>query len=492
MRPLFVAIALAALVATSGGGISAQDDTIQSGDVVYVTVFRHDDLSSSVQVDGNGMIEMPYVGNIHVGGSSPQEAARIIENGLTAILKSPKVTVSRGPAPAMSATGGAPRTREMRTEVVPVNNARAESIYEALSGMATQGGSISYDEDTNAVIITDEPGTLANMLQVVQQLDSLESQLVQVHIETKIAEVESTAIKEVGLRWFVQGDKAGGGYTPNGRQDARVNSVRTFSDPLFNERLDSNAGNNRNTGISRRFIDEANFDRRMQIPIQVGSPGQMFLGYLNKGIDLGVMLDALVADNKANLLASPYIRTVNHKKASILMTEQFPYSEIGSAGLSTVTRTEFLDVGITLDVTPHVRADPEGVPYVQLELEPEVSTATGMANGVPIRSVRSSSSVANVRDGQTLVIGGIVQSDSRDVIQKVPGVGDVPVIGMLFKHKEKSANSRELMIFVTPRVFGRPEAASWGRVDALGETMNTDLISSLEARADQNVDSGKE
>jgi type II secretory pathway component GspD/PulD (secretin) len=481
-----VILALLATTMALCGTAFAQENAIQPGDVVYVSVFRHDDLSASMTVDGNGMIAMPYVGNINIGGATPEAAARMVEDGLSAILKSPRVTISRGPAPAAAATlGGAPRTREMRTEVVQVTNARAESIYAALSGMATQGGSISFDEDTNSVIITDEPGTLANMLDVVAQLDGLESQITQVHIETKIAEVESTAIKEVGLRWFVQGDHAGGGYTPNARQDARVNSARTFSDPLFNERLDTNTGNGRNTGVSRRFIDEARFDRRMQIPIQTASPGQMFLGYLNQGIDLGVMLDALVADNKADLLASPYIRTVNHKKASILMTEQFPYSEIGSAGLSTVTRTEFLDVGITLDVTPHVRADPDGVTYVQLELEPEVSTATGMANGVPIRSVRSSTSIANVRDGQTLVIGGIVQSDSRDVIQKVPGLGDVPVVGMLFRHKEKSATARELMIFVTPRVYARPEAASWGRVETLAEAMSTDLISSLESRADQ-------
>jgi len=489
MRNALHAAALWGLAAVlfAASAAMAQEAPIQPGDVVFVNVFRHDELSSSVQVDGNGMIELPYVGNIKISGYSEQEASRVVEDALRAILKNPRATVSRTINPNGSPLIGGARTTGMRTQVVEVQNSSAESIYESLVGMATAGGSISFDEDTNAIIITDEPATLNNMIEVVRQLDNLESQITQVHIESKIAEIETSAIKEVGMRWFTQGDHLGGGYIPNPRQDARVNSARTINDPLFNERFDNtNQGNN--TGIGREFLDEGNFDRRLQIPLQVAAPGQMFLGYFNQGVDLGVMLDALIADNKGDMLASPYIRTVNHKKATIEMTEQFPFNEIATAGLSTVSRTEFLDIGITLDVTPHVRRDPEGQTYIQMELEPEVSTATGIANGVPVRSVRRSKSIANVRDGQTLVIGGIVQADSRHVIQKVPGLGDLPVIGLLFQHKEESQTETELMIFVTPHVYTRPEGAGWSRAESMGEAMNTDLIMSLEARAEQRLE----
>lgn len=483
-RCLRLMAALLLVVSWAGLALAQVPPTIEAGDLIFINVFRHPELSASMQVDSNGMISLPQVGNVSVGGKTEAEATEIVKNAMGVVLKNPRLTVSKGTGGSMMMPPSGNRKVEMRTEVVQVNNARAENLFNALSGMATEGGSISFDEATNTIIITDEPSTLQNMVSVVSQLDNLDNQMAQVHIEARIAEIESTAIKEVGLRWFAQGDHLGGGYTPNARQDARVNSLRTFNDPSYNERLNNDNGNNFNSGSTREFIDNPNFDRRMQIPIQVAAPGQMFLGYLNAGIDLGVMLDALVADNKAELLATPYIRAVNHDTAEIKMTSEFPYTEIGSAGLNTVTTTRFLDIGIILEVTPHIRKDPEGIPYVQLELEPEVSTATGVANGVPIRSVRRSTSTANVRDGQTLVIGGIVQNDERNVIQKVPGLGDVPVLGNLFKHKERSAATRELMIFVTPRIYARPEAATWGRTVPLSGDRTGGLLESLEARAD--------
>lgn len=461
-------------------------DTLAPGDLIYVEVWRHPDLSLTDQVSPNGTVTMPYIGPVHVAGYGAEEAATVISNALTAILKSPRVTVNKNGSRDVVSAMEAPRGRDMQTRIVELTNSSAESVFNALSGMSTAGGSVNFDPDTNVLVITDEPATLQNMIAVVEQLDNLRTQVTQVHIETKLAEVEAGAIKEIGVRWFVQGDNLGGGYIPNSRQDAAVNSARNNTSPVYNEQLDDvGNGSSARNSVGRRFIDENMFDRRLQVPVQLAAPGQMFLGYLNKGIDLGVMLDALMADNKAEMLAAPYIRTVNHKPAEIRMTQEFPFTEIGTAGLSTVANVRFIDIGIILKVTPHVRVDPDGTRYVQMLLEPEVSTASGLANGVPIRSVRSSSSTANVRDGQTLVIGGIVQSDIRDVIQKVPGLGDVPLLGQLFRHKEKSEGARELMIFVTPSVYEQPESATWQRTLDINEVATqSDLLTSLEARAE--------
>lgn len=451
----FLAIcAIAALCAACAWSQDEAAGALAPGELVFIKVHRHPDMCTSTQVDGNGNITLPIIGNVTVGGLTEAEAAERVTQALSTIIKNPRVLVSRD---ATGALADGDRTVEMQTQVIQLNNSDAEVVFNALSGMSTAGGSLGFDPDTNSIIITDTPGVIQNIMAVVAQLDQLQTQITQVHIETKIAEVEAGAMKELGVRWFAQGDHANGGYYPNPRQDARLNSARGSSDPLMNERIGSGSGNRYGSDLQRRFIDEADFDRRLQIPINVATPGQMFMGYLNSGIDLGIMIDALVADNKAELLATPYIRTVNHKKATIKMTEEFPFPEVGTVGLGTVTNTRFLDIGIILDVTPHVRKDPTGTTYVQMEMAPEVSFATGMANNVPIRYVRSSDSVANVRDGQTLAIGGIMQTDTRDVEQRVPGFGKIPVIGNLFKHKEKSLTRRELMIFVTPQIFDRPE-----------------------------------
>lgn len=434
---------------------SAQGDSeLAPGDLIFVEVHRHEDLSTTSQIDGNGNIAMPIVGQVTVGGLIPTDAATRIARALEAIVKQPRVTVSlAGAAPVR---GGGERTAQMRTELVQLHNSDAATMYTALAGMLSAGGNMGFEPDTNSLIITDTPSTLQNVLAVIAQLDQLRTQITQVHIAAKIAEVESEALKELGVKWFVKDDYATGGYIPNSRQSTRVNSVRTPTDALFNERLDS--GGFRNTGgTNRQFVDEPNWDRRLQVPLNVAGPGQMFFGYLDGSFDLGLLVDALASENEAELLASPYIRTVNHKKAVIEMTEKFPFQTIANVGLSTTTNVEFLDIGIILEVTPHVRRDPDGGVYIQLELEPEVSFVAGIANGVPIRNVRRTSSIANVRDGQTLAIGGIMRTDMRDIAQKVPVLGDVPLLGSLFRHQESVKSNRELMIFVTPEVFENPE-----------------------------------
>lgn len=456
-RLILRVLIIAALSATAGSAAWAETASdarpLAAGDLVFVRVQRHADLSTTTQVDDAGNIALPIVGPVTIAGLTEEQATERVTQALATILKNPRVTVSRS---VIGRLDVGERTPEMQTQLVTLQNSNAEVVYNALLGMVSAGGSLGFDPDTNTLVITDTPQVLQNVMAVIAQIDQMETQITQVHIESKIAEVEAGALKELGVRWFTKGDHATGGYYPPPRQDARLNAARGITDPAYNERTET--GNFRNnTGVGRRFIDEGDFDRRLQVPIQVPAAGQMFVGYLNSGIDLGVLLDALVSDNQAELLATPYIRTVNHKTATIKMTEEFPYPEVGSIGLGTISNVRFLDIGIILEVTPHVRQDPAGEVYVQMEVEPEVSFATGVANGVPIRYVRSSSSVANVRDGQTLAIGGIMQTDTRDVLQKVPGFGEIPVIGALFRHKEKSTTRRELMIFVTPRVFARPE-----------------------------------
>jgi len=182
---------------------------------------------------------------------------------------------------------------------------------------------------------------------------------------------------------------------------------------------------------------------------------------MNSGIDVGVMLDMLIAEDEAEMLANPVTLTVNHKGAHIEMVDKISYTEFGTeiTGASSFS-TKFLEAGITLDVVPHVYKDDRG-PYIQLELNPTVSFPSGSNNGVPVLSTRSSRTIANVRDGQTLVVGGILQEDQRKVVVGLPWISKLPIIGMLFRHKEKTKDRTELLIFVTLTIFQNPEDITW-------------------------------
>ena len=487
LREILAVLAAVALLAPLSAGAESESGAgLKPGDLVYIDVHRQPEISTSTQVDGNGNVEIPYIGNVSVKGLGLEEAAARLMLGLESILKNPRVTVTRS-TDAAPLPGTFMRTQSMQTQVVTLDNADASTLEGALSGMASAGGSVSFDPSTNSLILTDEPAILQNMIGVIRELDQMKSQITQVLIEAKIVEVETAAAKELGIRWFVQGDQAGGGYTPAPRQDALLNSIRQFSGPNVNESIQQSGRIASTPG--RQFIDEGRFDRRLQIPLQVAAPGQMFFGYMNSGIDLGLMLDALVADDKAELLASPYIGTINHRPASIRMIEEFPYSELGTAGFSSVENVRFLEIGIKLDVVPHVRRDPDGERYILVELAPEVSTAVGVSNGVPVRAVRASESQRIVRDGQSLVIGGIVMADNHTVIQKLPGLASLPIFGNLFKHEERSRTSRELMIFVTPTIHDRPEDIRWERSLALEGFGHDDaFLAALESRAEVRKD----
>lgn len=457
----------------------AAGEAVRPGDLLRVEVKGQPALSTTTNVLPDGTVPIMYVGNVPVAGKSEGEAAEAIGSALSSVLRNPRVTVTRGPralADTFPEAGG--RVEDMTTKIVELNNANAANISETLDGMTSEGGSISHDPDTNTLVITDFPEVVTNIESVISKLDALQTQQMQVRIQTKIAEVQVGAMKELGVRWFVQADESTGSYYPMPMQDTRLNSLYgAGADPIINEQVGgSRGGQNDATARARRYVDEPQFDRRLQLPVQIPRVGQLAYGFFNGSVDLGVMLDALAANDKAEILAEPNILTVNHKQARIEQIDEFPYTEYGTdaAGRASFS-TRFLDIGIRLLVTPHVLADEAGR-YVKMELEPEVSYAVGSSNGVPIRSVRSSDQIANVRDGQTLVVGGIYRSDKRNIDQRVPGLGKVPILGNLFKRTEKVDTQTELMVFVTPTIHDKPESVTWESMLDVAATANVEPV----------------
>ena len=445
-----------------------QNETpIKAGDTLFIDVYRRPELSSTIQVDASGNVSVPYVGSVNVAEVSEKEASARVSSALTSVLKNPRVTVSRT-APSAAAFG---RAAEMKTQVLNLKNANAKVLCTSLEGMSSKGGHVGFDPNSNSVIITDTPVAIQNMMGVITQIDQMQTQVVQVRIQTKVAEVEQGAMKQLGIRWFGKGnDVTGGMYPPPLTQ----NPLSGQSGASANEQVGGASGSSSSGGTGRTFVDGLKFDRLLNVPVQVPTPGQMFFGLLRNNVDIGAMVDALVKDNKAELLATPMILAVNHKQAEIKMTDEFPYTESSQSFGGTSFSVKFMDLGIKMMVTPHVYRDASGA-YVQLDLNPEVSFSSGMSNGVPVRSVRSSNTVANVRDGQTLVIGGIILSDERNVVQQVPGIGKIPLIGNLFKRKERARTRNELMVFVTPTIHEEPESITWDKMINLTGAAKNDL-----------------
>ena len=177
--------------------------------------------------------------------------------------------------------------------------------------------------------------------------------------------------------------------------------------------------------------------------------------------DYTAALHALATEGKLDVLSRPYILTSDNHEATITVGEEIPIprnAQITDQG-NTNTTVEFRDIGIILNVTPHI--NPEGV--VIMDIAPEISSLSGQTiqvsedfQGVVIAK-RSAETRVAIRDGQTIVIGGLMQDKLTETINKVPFFGDIPLLGELFKRREKTKNKTELLIFLTPHVAQTPQ-----------------------------------
>jgi len=168
-----------------------------------------------------------------------------------------------------------------------------------------------------------------------------------------------------------------------------------------------------------------------------------------------VAINALVAQNKARVIASPSIATLNGHEASILIGDHYPYvssttstSQSGATGVTQQTQTQYIDIGTKLKVTPIV--SPDG--WITLKVAPEVSQLNGLVNGNPDISTSSAETEVRVRDNETIVIGGLDSRNLNNSHNGTPGLMSIPLFGWLFKHDTSSVVDGTLTVLITPHI----------------------------------------
>jgi len=191
---------------------------------------------------------------------------------------------------------------------------------------------------------------------------------------------------------------------------------------------------------------------------------------LTKSIDIDALLKAEQEITDAKLLANPRILVLDNEEATFDIITEHPYVERTISG-STVTETvQFKEIGIKLVVTPHVTR--EGM--IRLHLQPEFGIKVGEveveSNNVPIIDTRKVNTIALVGDGQTVVLGGMRKKDVSKQMNKIPLLGDIPLIGGLFRFEGEDTAVTELIVFITPRIVGQQPVLSLDEQLALNET----------------------
>ncbi|MBU0759340.1 MAG: type IV pilus secretin PilQ [Candidatus Omnitrophica bacterium] len=326
---------------------------------------------------------------------------------------------------------------ELVTEVFSLNYASSKDVPAAIEEMLSDRGSIKYDERANLVIVTDIATNIYKIRQVIEKLDKRTQQ---VNIEAKIIETTLDKDDKLGINWTTQ-ITASGAARP---------MIAPFHRGQYGGHFYPNADTSAEAGTSIGV-----FPTEGGTAFPLALPSNFTLGTLDF-TQLRAVLQILKSKTNTKIISNPRITTLDNKEANIVVATTFSiptYERNDSTGNIEVTGYEEKELGITLSVTPQV--NPEG--YIVVKLEPEVSaflawdtfSTSGGTIQAPRFSTRRASTQVMVKDGDTIVIGGLIKENTIDTVVKVPILGDIPLLGLIFKKKEKSVDTTDLLFFIT-------------------------------------------
>ncbi len=295
----------------------------------------------------------------------------------------------------------------LQTQVFALSYAPGSSMASSVKTVMSSRGKIQIDTRNNTLIITDTTLKLKDAENMIRQLDTRTRQ---VEIEAAVIAFRRGKSKEIGIRWNAsQGSITG--TTPTGV--APVDAALSSAPP---------------TSAGSGF-------------------GSIAIGTIRSGTTIGALLQVLERDDDAEILARPHITTLDNKMAKINITTDFPYTsafnqQTGIATFATVS------TGIIMEVTPQISVDG----YVTLKVKPSVSSIIS-AGPPPVVDKREAETEVLVKNGATLVIGGLLREDEVVTTTKIPLLSDIPVIGAIFKSTSSSKVKNELTILITPKII---------------------------------------
>jgi len=320
--------------------------------------------------------------------------------------------------------------------VAVLNNLVAAGVAAGGEGAVAPAAKVTVeaDESNNALIVRAEADKFREIKTVVEQLDRRRAQ---VFVETIIAEVSMNEAAELGVTWNTA-------WQSSNAETRTINSGTSFTQN----------DNGLNIGFLKGLVQVVQSDGSIQIV-----PG------------LSAVLSALRSDGNTNVLSTPNLLTLDNESAQIVVGQEVPFvtgqfttnnSTTNTDGNTSTTQPnpfqtiERKDVGLTLEITPQIN---EG-DTIQLDIKQEISnvsqtTVQGQAD--LITDTRSIEAKVQVDDGQIIVLGGLISDDMVDTIDWVPVLGDIPIVGALFRKKTKSTRKTNLMVFLRPKVVRTPE-----------------------------------
>jgi type IV pilus assembly protein PilQ len=329
----------------------------------------------------------------------------------------------------------------LETRLIPVSYATATNMQPRVRELLTERGTVSVDTRTNMLIVRDIVGQLDDVEDLVRSLDT---QTPQVLIESRIVEASSSYSRDIGIQW--------GGAAVMSSATGNPTGLRFPSDLGIAGGVPVDSAPTQGLSPFNGTVNNPNFAVNLPAVTGNGAGGALGLtmGSLSGAVNLNVRLSAAEAAGSVRIISSPRVLTLDNNEASISQGTLIPFSQVSAQGVNTA----FQEAKLELNVTPHVTSDGAVAMDVKITRnEPDFGRVG--ANGDPTILEREAITQLLVDDGDTAVIGGIYTRNTGRNVDQVPFLGDIPVLGVLFKRRRFREDRNELLIFLTPRIVNR-------------------------------------
>ncbi len=323
----------------------------------------------------------------------------------------------------------------------------AEMVSQLQSVRISPNAKANVDTRTNSIVVTDTAEGIAGVERLLGELDQKPQQVM---IETKIVEISLTDNLDLGIQW----EYSNVNRNANNTQTIGIRETKTGVDADEGSVGFINGPGNLNNPSEVATANSVSSLVPSKRGTGVGLPGPtaaaITFGFINDTDLLTATLGALATKGLTKVLSSPKVITLNNHPAQIQVGSKIPYSTvtIGAGGGVATQNIIFQDVGILLRVKPTINADDR----IRLEVRPEVSLPGQIVGGIQGIDTRNAETEVLIKDGETLVIGGLINEQTIKNAQKVPLLGDIPVLGVFFRSTSDQKRRTELLIFVTPRI----------------------------------------
>ena len=378
-----------------------------------------------------------------LGGTQPKFKVIAVPGSNSIILEGEAGEVSRL-VPILQQMDQPSSITRGAVSVVPLRFADGASVIEILTTLLPayikEGDTpptVAYEPSSNTIIMSASPETQESLESVIRQLDQRRPQVL---VEAMVVEISDTAAEALGVEFAIGG-------------------VEGSAVPFFGTNFNQQPGNI--LGLTGALIgEEAGLDtgaaQTAAINALLGLPGTVLGGGVQSGDGFfSVIANAIATDENSNILSTPFVTTLDNEPASFLVGQEIPIAtgeSLGADNLNAFRTFDRQEVGIKLNVLPQIS---EG-DVIRLELKQEVSSIAGALTTLAedfVTNTREIETTVLANDGEIIVLGGLIQDDEQINFEKVPILGDVPLLGNLFKSESTSRVRTNLMVFLRPTII---------------------------------------